>query len=108
VQACCAHFAHTNEALTNGHVAEKIYRIAGRKISHVDLAPASKTTFTKEIAFAQNTKSCLSSEITLSCTFPVRQRKAVPRIALNEDLVFLFEKRPNLCPSHSLTERHGD
>jgi uncharacterized protein YbjT (DUF2867 family) len=28
------------EALTNGHVAEKISRVAGRKISYVDLTPA--------------------------------------------------------------------
>ena len=28
------------EALTNGHVAEKISRVAGRKISYVDLPPA--------------------------------------------------------------------
>ena len=29
-----------SEALTNGHVAEKISRIAGRKINYVDMAPA--------------------------------------------------------------------
>ncbi|PYX54098.1 MAG: hypothetical protein DMG73_19640 [Acidobacteria bacterium] len=29
-----------SEALTNGHVAEKISRIAGRQINYVDLAPA--------------------------------------------------------------------
>ena len=28
------------EALTNGHVAEKISQVAGRKISYVDLPPA--------------------------------------------------------------------
>lgn len=74
------------EALTNGHVAEKISRVAGRKISYVDLPPAE---FKKAIRSAGMPE--WSADALLDLQRLYREGKASP---VSDDVERLTGRKP--------------